>query len=140
MPIKPENKQRYPKNWLQIRAAILERAGNCCEKCKAPNRTRIARGDGKDANTYMLEDADVYCAETGEYLGRCRQSEYNVLRMTDVVLTIAHLDHTPENCAPENLLALCQRCHLRYDVEHHKKTAYATRKSAKATADMFDGA
>jgi hypothetical protein len=29
-----------------------------------------------------------------------------------VVLTIAHLDHTPENCARENLKCLCQRCHF----------------------------
>ena len=32
-----------------------------------------------------------------------------------VVLTVAHLDHTPENCADDNLAALCQRCHNRYD-------------------------
>jgi 5-methylcytosine-specific restriction endonuclease McrA len=32
-----------------------------------------------------------------------------------VVLTIAHLDHTPENCEPDNLRAWCQRCHNRYD-------------------------
>lgn len=32
-----------------------------------------------------------------------------------VVLTVAHLDHMPENCAPNNLAALCQRCHNQYD-------------------------
>ena len=105
MPIKPENKTRYPKEWPQIRAAILERAGHKCEKCKAPNRTRIARGGDDDAGTYMLDSADVFDAETGEHLGRCRMSDYSVLRMTDVVLTIAHLDHVPENCEPGNLRA-----------------------------------
>ena len=54
-----------------------------------------------------------------------------------VVLTVAHLDHVPENCAPENLKAMCQRCHLTYDAEHHKRTAYATRKAAARTADIF---
>jgi 5-methylcytosine-specific restriction endonuclease McrA len=39
-----------------------------------------------------------------------------------VVLTVAHLDHVPENCAPDNLRALCQRCHLAYDREHHRVT------------------
>ncbi|MEO8082543.1 MAG: HNH endonuclease signature motif containing protein [Ardenticatenales bacterium] len=30
------------------------------------------------------------------------------------VLTVDHVvDHDPSNCAPENLAALCQRCHLR---------------------------
>jgi 5-methylcytosine-specific restriction endonuclease McrA len=38
-----------------------------------------------------------------------------------VVLTVAHLDHNPQNCADENLRALCQRCHLSYDREHRKK-------------------
>lgn len=27
-------------------------------------------------------------------------------------LTVHHLDMHPENCADENLVALCQRCHL----------------------------
>lgn len=138
MPIRPENRARYPKNWLQIRATILERAEDKCEKCKAPNRTRIARGAGSDDGTYMLDSADVYCAETGEHLGQCRMSDYEVLRMTDVVLTIAHLDHVPENCEPENLRAWCQRCHLRYDAAHHAATAQKTRKSRRAMADLFD--
>lgn len=29
------------------------------------------------------------------------------------VLTVDHLDHVPENMERENLVALCQRCHLR---------------------------
>lgn len=29
------------------------------------------------------------------------------------VLTTDHLDMNPANCARENLMALCQRCHLR---------------------------
>jgi 5-methylcytosine-specific restriction endonuclease McrA len=39
-----------------------------------------------------------------------------------VVLTIAHLDHTPENCAGENLKALCQKCHNKYDAKHRAQT------------------
>lgn len=137
MPIKPENRARYPKDWPAIRAAILARAGNCCEKCKAPNRTRIARGAGKDEGTYMLDSADVFCAETGQHLGQCRHSDYELARMVDVVLTIAHLDHTPENCAPENLRAWCQRCHLRYDHEHHRANAQATRRAKSGTGELF---
>ena len=138
MPIRPENRVRYPKDWPQIRAAILERAAHKCEKCKAPNRTRIARGAGDDEGTYMLDTADVYCAETGEHLGQTHMSNYEVLRMTDVVLTIAHLDHVPEHCDPENLRAWCQRCHLRYDAAHHAATANQTRRSGRAMADLFD--
>ena len=140
MPIKPENRDRYPRDWPQIRTAILERAEHKCEKCKAPNRTRIARGAGADVDTYMLADGDVYCAESGQYLGRARHSEYGLLRMTDVVLTIAHLDHAPEHCEPENLRAWCQRCHLRYDQQHHQANSQATRRARLAVGDLFDAA
>lgn len=137
MPIKPENKARYPANWPQIRAAVLERAGNCCEQCKVANRARIARGAGSDIDTYMTDDAEVYDANTGKRLGRCRMSDYEVGSMVDIVLTIAHLDHTPENCAMENLRAWCQRCHLRYDAQHHAINARETRRSRKAVSDLF---
>lgn len=42
------------------------------------------------------------------------------------VLTVAHLDHTPENVEPDNLRAMCQRCHLSYDRDHHAATRAAT--------------
>ena len=32
-----------------------------------------------------------------------------------VCLTTAHLDHDPANNADDNLAALCQRCHNKYD-------------------------
>lgn len=37
MPIKPENKARYPHDWKQIRERILERAAHRCEWCGVPN-------------------------------------------------------------------------------------------------------
>ncbi|KQP43888.1 hypothetical protein [Pseudorhodoferax sp. Leaf274] len=140
MPIKPENRGRYPANWPEVRARILARAENCCERCRVPNRTRIARGTGSDADTYMRDDATVYCADSGTYLGQTHMSNYQVLRMVDIVLTIAHLDHTPENCADDNLEALCQRCHLRLDAGHHAETARATRHARKAVGDLFAAA
>ena len=51
-----------------------------------------------------------------------------------VVLTTAHLDHTPENCDPANLRAMCQGCHLHYDRDHHAETARATREAARRAA------
>lgn len=137
MPIKPENKARYPANWKEIRVAILARASDRCEQCKVPNHERIARGDGDDIDTYQTNDANVYCANTGAHMGRKRMSEFNLLRMVDIVLTIAHLDHVPENCDPANLRALCQRCHLRYDAKHHAETARATRRARLNNNDLF---
>jgi hypothetical protein len=45
-----------------------------------------------------------------------------------VVLTVAHLDHNPQNCDPANLRAWCQPHHLRYDAPQHGKHAAATRR------------
>ncbi|MGH3449557.1 MAG: hypothetical protein ACRDQW_02300, partial [Haloechinothrix sp.] len=46
---------------------------------------------------------------------------------TRVVLTVAHLNHTPEDCHPDNLRALCQGCHLHHDRDHHVRTRARTR-------------
>ncbi len=121
MPIKPENRKRYPANWKQIRADILERAGHKCEFCGVPNYSyRIKSGEW----TRNPMQAETWCVVDGE-------------KVTRIVLTVAHLDHTPENCDPDNLRALCQRCHLRYDAEHHKINRAATRKKGKAKGDLF---
>ena len=93
MPIKPEKKDRYPANWWEIRAAILERAEHRCEQCGVPNYSYRMRR----ANEWT-EDA----AQSGAWVMKGE-------RVTRIVLTIAHLDHTPENCDPANLRALCQR-------------------------------
>lgn len=37
-------------------------------------------------------------------------------------LTVAHLNHMPEDVSPENLCAMCAPCHLRYDAAHHAET------------------
>jgi 5-methylcytosine-specific restriction endonuclease McrA len=55
-----------------------------------------------------------------------------------VVLTVAHLDHQPEHCTEENLRALCQRCHNRYDAAHRQRHAAATRRAKKRNYDLFD--
>lgn len=49
-------------------------------------------------------------------------------KIIKIVLTVAHLDHNPQNCNPENLRALCQKCHLTYDIEHHKETRRNSKK------------
>jgi hypothetical protein len=108
MPIRPENKARYPKDWKAIADAIRARAEQRCEGSPAYPDCRAENGQAHPV--------------TG----------------SRVVLTVAHLDHTPENCEPHNLKAMYQRCHLTYDAEHHKQTAYATRKKAMNTAEMFD--
>jgi hypothetical protein len=55
-----------------------------------------------------------------------------------VVLTCAHLDHDPANCADSNLRALCQRCHLRYDRPLHTANAARTRRRRRIEAGQLE--
>ena len=56
-----------------------------------------------------------------------------------VILTVAHLDHDINNNSFFNLKALCQPCHLRYDVEQHVKTRRQNRlkKTGQLTLSNF---
>lgn len=89
MPIRPENRARYPKNWREISLRIRKRAR---QRCECTGECNIAHGRCKARNGKPHPD-------TGSI----------------VVLTVAHLDHQPENCADDNLKAMCQRCHNRMD-------------------------
>lgn len=137
MPIKPENRARYPNNWQEIRTAILERANNCCEQCRVKNGSLIQRGFWKDRGTFRCEDGAVRNEDNGWWLGCAHESDY-CGEWKRIVLTVAHLDHIPEHCDPSNLKALCQLHHLRYDAKHHAETARQTRHARKAIADLFE--
>lgn len=137
MPIKPENKRRYPANWNEIRKRILDRAEHCCERCHINNYAEIFRGQCDDFGTFMTADGHVYDATTGFNLGWRARDDYCWHKSTRIVLTIAHLDHTPEHCEDENLQALCQRCHLLHDIDHHNETRRKTMRERKAIGDLF---
>lgn len=84
MPIKPENKHRYPSNWKEIRATILLRAKNCCEFCGVPNYMIIWRDDfGKWHEAPEGHESDAMAEDATKFV--------------KIILTIAHLDHQPEN-------------------------------------------
>ena len=137
MPIREENKARYPANWKEISLRIRARAGEACEWCKAPNGELIDRS--RDGESYMVMDGRVFRATNGEPLGMCRGSEWpSCGRLTKVVLTVAHLDHTPENCADDNLKALCQRCHNRYDMPMRKAGIADRSRRLRASSDLFE--
>lgn len=102
MPIRPENKARYPKDWKAISRRIrFDRADNRCEDCGAENY------------------------------------QPHPITGSKVVLTVAHLDHTPENCADENLKALCQRCHNRLDAPMRRRGVQERARARMAAADLF---
>ena len=105
MPIRESERKRYPRDWRAISMRIRDgRAGWFCE----------CLGE--------CDKHDGWCLE--------RHGRPHSVTGSKVVLTVAHLDHTPENCHPDNLRAMCQRCHLAYDREHHAATRRATRGAA----------
>lgn len=124
MPIKKENRDRYPKNWKEIREKVLKRAKNRCEFCGVKNHA-VGYRDW-DGVFHYYEEKDKKDEEMYGVI-------YHSHPYIKIVLTIAHLDHTPENCDLSNLRALCQKCHNKYDAKHRAQTRRATRESKKLT-------
>ena len=122
MPIRPENKLRYPKDWKTVVVPrIRARSGNRCECTGQCGISHIERN----------KVADARCTRwNGEPI------EMGVAKPC-IVLTVAHLDHQPENCDDANLLHLCQRCHNRYDAPVRAAGIKARRKAKRASGDLF---
>jgi len=98
----PMQRERYPANWEEISRSIRERDAWRCAFCGAS------------------------------------QGQPHPLTGSRVVLTVAHLGtdlpdgssgdkHNKQDVRPENLAALCQRCHLRLDIDEHAQNSRVTR-------------
>ncbi len=107
----PMQWERYLPNWKEISLAHRTLAGWRCEWCKVPNGTYRMGVKGKPYK---------------------------------VVLTVAHLGtpypdgrpgnkHDKMDVRPENLAALCQSCHLRYDLDEHIQHAKENRHRRRYT-------
>ena len=107
----PMDAARYPANWKAISTAVRARSGGRCEcagECGRGHQTRC----------------------------EARHGDPSPKSGWPVILTTAHLWRGP--CAahyaagvkcddPEHLKAMCQACHLAYDLPHHVARAAATR-------------
>ncbi len=97
MPIRPENKARYPSDWKAISARIrFDRAGGRCECSGECGLDHDGRCDAEHAQAHP---------RTG----------------SKVVLTTAHLSEPIEDCSDENQRAMCQQCHNRYDAPMRRR-------------------
>lgn len=121
MPIRPENRARYPENWKsEVVPRIRARSGNRCEctgqcgRVHAGTRTYIANRCG------LLNGMPI-----------------DEIEGPKIVLTVMHLNHQPEDCRDENLLHACQGCHNRYDAPVRAAGIKARRKAARASGDLF---
>lgn len=122
------NRDIYPPDWPTISRNARARAGNRCQFCGIENGAVGYRERGQfvkifDAESDIDESADAY--------------QLDGYKLITVVLTVAHLDHNPDNWAEENLNALCQRCHLVHDIDHHARNAANTRRRKKIEAGQL---
>ncbi|MBX3502779.1 MAG: hypothetical protein KF889_25320 [Alphaproteobacteria bacterium] len=139
MPIRPENRSRYPKDWPAISQRIRQRADGKCEECGVPNYELGGRLDGDWFKALPTGDNGLRLTwpQPGE-AGWCRRGERTErLRIVRIILTVAHLDHTPENCADDNLKALCQRCHNRYDSAMRRSGIRQRARAKMAIGDLL---
>lgn len=107
MPIRPENRHRYPTDWkTAIVPAIRARSGDHCEGSPAYPDCRALNGHPHPV--------------TG----------------SRVILTVAHLDHDDLGTRDlSRLRHWCQRCHNTYDAPARAAGIRARRRAA--TPDLF---
>ncbi len=142
MPIRPGNRDRYPPDWAAISGRVRRGAGNCCERCGVTNGAMIRRGHVRGVTAVWrpanaADDVDGFCAETGNPMPGTAVQWGKPVR---IVLTVAHLDHRPENCCSDKLRAWCQRCHNRHDAPMRHAGIVARRRAARAIGDLFGDA
>lgn len=103
---------RYPAEWKAISRAIRVRSGGQCE-CAGECGLHHARR----------------CEERNGMAAKWAKGK--------IVLTVAHLNHDGMDCRDENLKAMCQRCHLRYDVGLHVANRRRNQKQQRADRELF---
>lgn len=110
MPIRPENRARYPRDWRAVIVpAVRARSGDCCEgspaypDCRVPNHTP------------------------------------HPVTGSEVVLTVAHLHGEPlESRDISRMLHMCQRCHNTYDGPMRRAGIQERARATRAASDLFE--
>ncbi len=106
----PMNRSLYPSNWDAIATRIKNKAEwicrNCQRPCRKPNVSWV------DFSQWLLDTGQSDWHEDGFEVMKDGTYKEHMHRFT---LTVAHLDHRPENCQDDNLRAWCFPCHARYD-------------------------
>jgi hypothetical protein len=115
----PIRKQDYPPDWRKISLAARARAKYQCEWCGARNRTWILRSASPTEYIQIRLNGQLMRKPFGDFSECFPQNlsadHYRSIGAVKIILTVAHLDRDRKNNNPDNLAALCQRCHLNHD-------------------------
>jgi len=74
------------------------------DKAKYPPNWNAIAAEIKNQAGWKCEQCGLQC--------RLPSERFDTHKRT---LTVAHINHVESDCRPENLVALCPRCHLAYD-------------------------
>ena len=96
----------YPENWGEIALGIKQAANWRCEHCGRP--CRMPGESIGDLYDRLAPDWELHWWKGVGLDRRAAPGRF--------VLTVAHLNHKPMDCSPDNLRALCTVCHGRYDL------------------------
>jgi len=116
----PIDYSKYPPNWkTEIVPRIIKRAGNCCEFCGVANGAELTSIPLKICINGKYSVKRFWLSDAGDIFRMKPYALGGKVKKIKVVLTIAHLDHDELNHDVDDsrLAALCQYCHLNYDVD-----------------------
>lgn len=142
MPIRTELRHLYRgPAWVATRERIRARAGNCCERCGAPNGSTVLRAYAYwtpatlEATVFKMGGTIDGVPVTklpwhhGKHVHVAHFPLHDGMRWVATQCGCVHLNGIAGDDRDENLAWLCRSCHLRHDVRFHRETR-ATRKDA----------
>lgn len=78
------------------------------EKERYPENWKKIASEIKDSAGWKCQSCGMQCRKPWEPFDTHKRT-----------LTVHHINHMPEDCRAENLIALCAGCHLRADAQFH---------------------
>lgn len=115
------NYSEYSEDWRDIiRPAILKRDSYTCQHCGIRHKSEVYTGS---KNNYIVVDdfSKRWAKEQGK-------------KVYTVFLQVAHVDQNKMNNEGTNLIALCPRCHSKFDAQHKSLKRKMLLSSDKSTA------
>ena len=79
-----------------------------------PERKKLYPSNWKKISELVIEKAGYKCE-------LCGAENHDIRNGSEIILTVHHINHDPTDNRRVNLIALCQRCHLKLDLPYRCK-------------------